>query len=306
MVATTVKAGYRRSVDLARFIAACGIVWDHARAPYADIGYTALALFLVLTSYLAMGSFERSDGKDFWRARALRIALPWLVWCAIYRLVYEVINKEPHGLLDEPWSLLIGPFIHLWFLPFVMIFLMLIPWISRFIDRVERLYIAAVLLVLVSIPLGLLHAELDPTGWFVGTGGFPLPFPQWFFSLKLFLFGAVLAAGKRLGVVWPVIAAAALVSAVLWVSAPQFASVQMILVAVLFELIWRIEIKASWPTWLAGFAFGIYLLHPACMLVAFKLFGADVNRSFAAVFTILLAWALTAVLQRIPLLNRVV
>jgi peptidoglycan/LPS O-acetylase OafA/YrhL len=306
MATKAVKAGYRRSVDLARFIAACGIVWDHARAPYADIGYTALALFLVLTSYLAMGSFERSDGKDFWLARARRIALPWLAWCVFYRLVYEVVNKEPHGLLDEPWSLLIGPFIHLWFLPFVMIFLVLIPSISRYIDRVERLYIAAVLLAIVSIPMGLLHAELDPTGWFVDTGGFPLPIPQWLFSLKLFLFGAVLAAGKRMGVVWPVITAAALISAVLWYCAPQFASVQMILVAVLFELIWRIEIKGTWPTWLAGFAFGIYLLHPACMLVAFKLFGTDVNRSLAALFTIALAWALTAVLQRIPLLNRVV
>lgn len=306
MATTGVKAGYRRSVDLARFIAACGIVWDHARAPYADIGYTALALFLVLTSYLAMGSFERSDGKDFWLARAKRIALPWLVWCLFYRVVYEVVNKEPHGLLDEPWSLLIGPFIHLWFLPFVMIFLVLIPWISRYIDRVERLYIASVLLAVVSIPMGLLHAQLDPTGWFFDTAGFPLPIPQWLFSLKLFLFGAILAAGKRLGVVWPVIASAALISSVLWYCAPQFASVQMILVAVLFELIWRIEIKGSWPTWLAGFAFGIYLLHPACMLVAFKLFGPDVNRSFAAIFTILLAWALTAILQRIPLLNRVV
>jgi peptidoglycan/LPS O-acetylase OafA/YrhL len=306
MATTGVKAGYRRSVDLARFIAACGIVWDHARAPYADIGYTALALFLVLTSYLAMGSFERSDGKDFWLARAKRISLPWLVWCLFYRVVYEVVNKEPHGLLDEPWSLLIGPFIHLWFLPFVMIFLVLIPWISRYIDRVERLYIASVLLAVVSIPMGLLHAQLDPTGWFIDTAGFPLPIPQWLFSLKLFLFGAILAAGKRLGVVWPVIASAALISSVLWYCAPQFASVQMILVAVLFELIWRIEIKVSWPTWLAGFAFGIYLLHPACMLVAFKLFGPDVNRSFAAIFTILLAWALTAILQRIPLLNRVV
>ena len=48
MAGSVVKAGYRRSVDLARFAAAFGIVWDHARAPYADIGYTALALFLVL------------------------------------------------------------------------------------------------------------------------------------------------------------------------------------------------------------------------------------------------------------------
>lgn len=306
MAAKTIKSGYRRSVDLARFVACFGIVWDHARAPYADVGYTALALFLVLTSFLAIGSFERSDGSAFWFARARRIALPWLVWCAFYRVVYEVVSDEPFAVLSDPWTLLIGPFIHLWFLPFVMIFLVMIPSISRIIDRPERMYVAAVLLATVSIPLGLMHAKVDPMGWFFGTETFPQPLPQWFFSLPLFWFGAILAVGKRMGLVWPVMAAAALVSAVLYFRVPVFSSVQMILTAVIFELIWRINIKGTWPTWLAGYAFGIYLLHPACMLVAFKLWGGDVNRACAALFTFALAWAVTAALTRIPVLNRFV
>lgn len=298
------KVGYRRSVDLARFVAAFGIVWDHARAPYADIGYTALALFLVLTSYLAVGSFERSDGRGFWLSRAQRIALPWLFWCAFYWAVFNVVSDEPFHLLTDPWTLLIGPSIHLWFLPFVMIFLVTIPWVSRFIDRPARMYAAAALLVIVSVPLGLLHAQLAPAAWFINPGVFPQPLPQWFFSLPLFWFGAILAAGKRMGLVWPVVAAAALVSAVLYSRSPEFASVQMILVAVIFEIVWRINIKGSWPTWLAGFAFGIYLLHPATMLVAFKLFSDTVDRSFAALFAFALAWALTAALQRVPGINR--
>ncbi|MDB5660673.1 MAG: hypothetical protein JWS10_3288 [Cypionkella sp.] len=304
MAASEVKAGYRRSVDLARFVAAFGIVWDHARAPYADVGYTALALFLVLTSYLAIGSFERSDGKRFWLSRAQRIALPWLFWCAFYWVVYQVVSDEPFHLLTDPWTLLIGPSIHLWFLPFVMVFLVTIPWVSRFIDRPARMYVAAVLLVLVSVPLGLLHAKLAPAAWFINPYTFPQPLPQWFFSLPLFWFGAVLAVAKRMQLVWPVIAAAAVVSAVLYSQAPDFASLQMLLVAVIFELIWRVNIKASWPTWLAGYAFGIYLLHPATMLVAFKLFSETVDRSFAALFAFGLAWLLTAALQRVPGVNR--
>ncbi|MDB5665822.1 acyltransferase family protein [Cypionkella sp.] len=304
MAASEVKAGYRRSVDLARFVAAFGIVWDHARAPYADVGYTALALFLVLTSYLAIGSFERSDGKRFWLSRAQRIALPWLFWCAFYWVVYQVVSDEPFHLLTDPWTLLIGPSIHLWFLPFVMVFLVTIPWVSRFIDRPARMYVAAVLLVLVSVPLGLLHAKLAPAAWFINPYTFPQPLPQWFFSLPLFWFGAVLAVAKRMQLVWPVIAAAAVVSAVLYSQAPDFASLQMLLAAVIFELIWRVNIKASWPTWLAGYAFGIYLLHPATMLVAFKLFSETVDRSFAALFAFGLAWLLTAALQRVPGVNR--
>lgn len=304
LAGATAKAGYKRSVDLARFVAAFGIVWDHARAPFADEGYTALALFLVLTSFLAIGSFERSDGKNFWSSRAQRIALPWLVWCAFYRVVFEVVSDAPFTLLADPWTLLIGPSIHLWFLPFVMIFLITIPWISRAVDRPVRMYLASVLLVAVSLPLGLLHAELSPSAWFLNPGSYPQPLPQWFFSLPLFWFGALLAVGKRMGLVWPVLLAAALTSAVLFWRAPEFASVQMLLVALLFEAVWRVQVTGRWPTWLAGFAFGIYLLHPAAMLVVFKLFGAEVDRSFAALFAFALAWALTALLQRLPGLNR--
>ena len=155
-----VKAGYRRSVDLARIVAAFGIVWDHARAPFADEGYLALALFLVLTSFLAVGSFERSDGKRFWWSRVQRIALPWLFWCLVFRLVLEVTTRGAQPLLSDPGSLLIGPFIHLWFLPFVMLALPVIPLISRAISDERGLIVAALLLIALSIPLGMLHAEV--------------------------------------------------------------------------------------------------------------------------------------------------
>lgn len=308
LAATAKKAGYRRSVDLARFIAAFGIVWDHARAPYADIGYLALALFLVLTSFLAIGSFERSDGRSFWFSRASRIAVPWLFWCAVFRVVDEVVTDTPgpQPLLSDPWTLLIGPSIHLWFLPFVMVALITIPALSRSIQSPRALFVACVGLVGVSLPLGLLHAEVAPVAWFANVAPFPQPLPQWFYSLPLFLFGALLAVAKRLGASWMPVAAAAAVSGALYWRAPEFASVQMILVALVFEAVWRVNITGTWPTWLAGFAFGIYLMHPAFMLVAFKLFGTDVDRSFGALFTFAAAWVATAILQRLPVLNRYV
>ena len=54
----------------------------------------------------------------------------------------------------------------------------------------------------------------------------------------------------------------------------------MILVALLFEALWRWPLKGAWATTLAGSAFGIYLLHPAAMLVAFKVFGAQGGPQF--------------------------
>jgi peptidoglycan/LPS O-acetylase OafA/YrhL len=300
------KPGYNRALDLARFVAALGIVWDHARAPYADVGYTALALFLILASFLGMGSYERSGGPGFWASRARRIAVPWLFWCAVYRIVYEVVSDAPFALLAEPFTLLIGPSIHLWFLPFDMIALLAIPYLSRWLRRPLDLARACGLLVVVALPLGWLHADVGISGWFIGLSQPPQPLPQWYYSAPIFLYGAVAAAGHRLGLIWMPLATAAVISAVLFVAAPEFASLQMILAALVFEVIWRVKITGVWPTRLASFAFGIYLLHPAFMLVAFKAFGPDVDRSLAALFTFFAAWAATAMMQRLPIFARFV
>ena len=298
--------GYRRSVDLVRFAAAFGIVWDHARAPFADIGYLALALFLVITSYLAVGSFERSDGRSFWLVRAQRIAVPWLVWCVVFRVVYEVVSDEPFAVLSDPWTLLIGPSVHLWFLPFVMLALPLIPLLSRYVKTRRELFVACCGLVVVALPLGWMHAEVAPLAWFYSEGPFPQPLPQWFFALPLFLYGALAGIARRVGASGMVLATAAVVSVSLWVLAPEFPSLQMILTALVFEAIWRIDLKGTWPTMLAHSAFGIYLMHPAFMLLAFKLFGTGMDRSFGALFTFFGAWAATWVLQRLPVARRFV
>ena len=78
-----------------------------------------------------------------------------MFWCLVYRVVYEVVSDEPFALLSEPFSLLIGPSIHLWFLPFDMIALMAIPYLSRFVRTPRALAWGCDLLVAVALPLGL-------------------------------------------------------------------------------------------------------------------------------------------------------
>jgi hypothetical protein len=165
-------------------------------------------------------------------------------------------------------------------------------------------------------------------GWLHRHLGWPEPWPQWWFSIPLFLYGLFVALGRRNGMPWLPLATAFVASVVTvavepgfgpfiaefsdpdrlstHVTGPGFASVQMFLAAVVFEIVWRIRIRGTWPTWLAGFAFGIYVLHPFFMLVAFKLFGAGVDRGLAALFTMATAWAATAVLLRLPGLRQIV
>jgi surface polysaccharide O-acyltransferase-like enzyme len=264
----------------------------------------------MLTAFLAVGSFDRSGdqhgNRHFWLSRARRIALPWLFWCAVYRVIFEIVADEPFEALRDPMTFLIGPSIHLWFLPFVILMLPLIPILSLSIRSRRDLWVGAGALFLVAVPMGILHADVGLAGWFRDVGLYHQPLPQWFFSIPLFLYGALAAIAHRLNQPMIAVCSAALVSIVLFLYAPEFASVQMILVAVGFELLWRWRLVGTWPTVLAGAAFGIYLLHPAAMLVAYKAFGADVDRSFAAIFAFALCWALTLILQRLPVLRNFV
>ncbi|MGB8815462.1 MAG: acyltransferase family protein [Paracoccaceae bacterium] len=296
---------HRRAVDLARFVAACGIVWDHAHAPFAAIGYTALALFLMLTAFLAMGSFERSNGKAFWFSRAKRIFLPWVFWSLVYRIVYIRISDDPGPLqlFTDPFTLLIGSSIHLWFLPFVMLALALIPVVSRTVTTPLALWVACAALLVISLPLAWIAI---PIAWIVPSANLPEPFPQWAFSLPLFLYGALIAAGHKMHMAWLPVATAAVISALIYAFEPGFSSIQMILTALLFEAVWRSNLQGKWATTLAGYAFGIYVLHPFFVLVAYKLFGAEVNAMVAALFAIATAIAATALLRQTPFLRQFV
>lgn len=324
VAAGTADKDYRRAIDLARFLAALGIVWDHARAPFADVGYLSLALFLILTSYFALGSYDRSAARGqasgFWAARAQRILIPWLAWCVFYKALQYYMADDPWSvpLLSDPFSLMLGSWVHLWFLPFVMMALVIVPWVARTVQGPRGMWIFAAVLIVVGAGAGWLHRH---AGW-------PEPWPQWWFSIPLFLYGLFVALGRRLNMGWMPLGVAFVASVVTvavepgWpafiaefsdpdrlsthITGPGFASVQMLLAAVVFEIVWRIDIKGAWPTWLAGFAFGVYVLHPFFMLVAFKLFGAEVDRSLAAIFTMATAFGATWVMQRLPLAREIV
>lgn len=297
---------YRRAIDLLRFVAAAGIVLDHTLA-WAFVGYPALGLFLILTSYFGVGSYIRSGGENFWISRARRIAVPWLFWCVVYRLVWEVVSDEPFQLLSNPFTLLIGPSIHLWFLPFAMLALVFIPTIARDVTTVTQLRAAALVLAFMAVTLGLIHARAGLDGWLIPNGGkIPQPVPQWAYSLPFYIWGALAAVGHRLNVTWIPLMGAAIGSAVLTALQPEFPSYQLILCALIFEAVWRAPQLGVWATQLAGYAFGIYLMHPAFALLAYKLFGADASKETVFLISFFGAWAGTWVFKRLPVLKGMV
>lgn len=296
---------YRRAIDLLRFLAATGIVLDHTLA-WGFVGYPALGLFLILTAYFGVGSYRRSGGENFWSARARRILIPWLFWCALYRVVWEVVSDAPFTLLSDPFTLFIGPSIHLWFLPFAAVALIVIPTVARDVETGSQLVVACLALVPLSVALGLIHAKSGLEGWQIAGSPIPQPVPQWAFSFPIYIWGALAAVAHRIGQPQVTLAAALVGSAILLALDWDVASAQLAFCAVVFEIFYRLPWKGEWMTKLAGYAFGIYLMHPFFLLVGYKLFGADMNKALGFAVAFFGAWAGTWVFKRLPVLKGMV
>ncbi len=295
------KTEHRQSLDLLRFIAAFGVVVAHALASPRDwVGHLSLAVFLILTAFLAVQSAQRGGGRYAIGARAKRLLVPWLVWSAFFRLLDLVFSHHPDKfrLLHDPWSLLYGSAIHLWFLPFVMGAMVLVAPAVRWITTPERVAVASAGLLVLSVPLYWAHGRL----------GMPEPLPQWAVALPSYavglLLGVALPMGPRVGL-WAKVAGAALSLVALAVSGPQpWVAMPLISVAC-FALFWEAPLRGRWLPGLGQVAFGIYLIHPFFMLLCYKLFGQGVNLMFAACLTFLMSWAAVWVLRLIPVFRRI-
>lgn len=261
-------------------------------APGATAGYTALGLFLILTAFLSVQSLERSGGRFGVIPRVQRVILPWLFWCLFYKAALVIVSDTPVPIVDlsSPTWLLIGPVIHLWFLPFIILVALLVPVARRLITDGDRLIVAAGGAAVVSILVLALHSFAD----------MPEPFPQWTFALPPFLYGLLSGHGHRLGLMWPPVAFGLIVYGAIFAMTQALWAVESFLALVLFEIFWRMPLRGEAFRQLGQLAFGIYLLHPFFMLVVYKVAGPAAPVVPAALATFALSAAATYVLRRTP------
>lgn len=291
-------SSHRQSVDLARFLACFGIVAAHAYALEDDwVGHLSLGLFLVLTGFLALQSYQRAGGTYNFRSRAERLLLPWLFWSAFFRLVDLKVSDSPDKwkLLQDPWTLFVGSAIHLWFLPFIILAMLLVKPVGHFVTTPTRLAGVLLALVLISVPMF----------WAMHYYAPPAPLPQWLYSLPVYTLGLLVGVAHPMGrTAWPVIAGAAMaVGAYLVTEAAPWAWTVFAAV-LLFEAFWRVQMQHRMLPKLGQAAFGIYLLHPFFMLVTYKFAGPDVDRMLATLATFGMSWAAVVILRRVPIFLR--
>lgn len=299
----TISKTHRQGIDLARFIAAFGVVVAHVEASPVDwVGHVALALFALLTAFLAVKSAEKAGGAYAYGPRAQRLLVPWLVWSVFYWTVEAAIADGPDKFrpLTDPWSLLYGGAIHLWFLPFIGLAMGLVGPAVSYVTTPARLIGAAVLLVGMSAPLFWAHEALN----------LPQPMPQWAFTLPCYALGLLVAKAQGMGRAGIARATGVTLAALaVWMgqAAPWTFTVLAGLLA--FELFWRLPAQGRWAVHLGQVAFGIYLIHPFMMLVLYKftpqLTAPELPVLLPAGLDFLISWAIVVVLRRLPAFARV-
>lgn len=303
------------SVDVLRFLASFGIVWGHGLGSvlpeFAKVAYTALALFCILMAYysgkavgasgLAAGGRPSHDKVSRWlfQRRIGRVAVPWLFWCAFYLAIEAVFFGDLRSALvvEDPFSLLVGPVIHLWFLPFAFVATGLFLGPSRLLDTRRKVMFAC----LAAVPFA---AWLF---WLHDRSHVPEPFVQWAFAVPCFMFGLLVALGERLRAetfAWTYFLSVCLLFVII---SPGAWPVYLVLAALLFGVA-RFIPTASGPTIrsLGGLAMGIYLIHPFQMAVVFKFTGPGFDPFLFVLAVFALSAASVWIMQRLPLLRHVV
>jgi len=293
------RVQHRQGIDLARFIAALGVVAAHVfAAENGWIGHLAVAAFLILTASLAVLSMQRAQGVYDWGKRAPRILVPWLFWCAVYKVVLVQVTDGPEKfvLLTDPYSLLVGPFVHLWFLPFLLLASLLVMPAGKLVRTERGVQVA-------SVGLAVLGAAAF---WISSRAGLPVPFAQWISGVPSFAFGLLVGLAMTFGgAIWPMLAMAAMCGAGFALLGEVW-TLQPLIAAVLLWGMWQLPLQGRILPHLGQVAFGIYLVHPFFLLLCFKLFGPDLNAWAALGLTFLMAWVATICLRAIPFLQRMV
>jgi peptidoglycan/LPS O-acetylase OafA/YrhL len=260
-VASQAKS-YRPAIDVARLVAAALIVCFHTpNGPLKQYTIGGLAFFVLLTFCLQTISESRSGSYSLSK-RAARLLVPWVVWSLVYGIL-KAVRHQPLGMdiLHDPSRLLVGPRIHLWYLPFAFLGGIAVHALLRLTQRSSdgaRVF----LLCAMAIALGWIEPTLR--------GKLPIPFDQWLYSVPLIPLGVAIGLAQRqtaARLAWQFILV--LIVTVLLARhchAPSY----LIAVPALCLCILPRSADLRPLRWLANLSLGIYLAHPATFLLLYK------------------------------------
>jgi fucose 4-O-acetylase-like acetyltransferase len=248
-------------------IASFLIVWYHSHIAGYKYAYSGLVAFLFLSGYL----WAISSRKPI-KLRAKRLLIPWMFWFSVYGIynLYKGRSLLPDG---SPliFSLLAGPNIHLWYLPFLFLSLILLDQIrGRLAIRPDLTYFV--------VALVLLAISISGEDFFNSTFR---PLPQYIFGFPALVLGAIWgmntvtkytrfgSINQHLLVVWPFAMGIFICfCAYLLSNKINYLAYMIGMIILVPAWLWKDDLKASYfLDQLASASLGIYLIHPLCLNV---------------------------------------
>jgi len=305
--AVSLSAARVANIDRLRILAAIGIVWFHTEnAPYRHIAYAGLPVFLLIFCSLLTSQGWRGTTAEFLKRRWHRLLKPWLFWSAVYglcRLANALHTGDAMSLRQmlSAETLLAGPSIHLWYLPYAFLVGAVIHAMNRWTSHIREETV-----ILANMAAGTVLLAVHATGVWTHLGR---PLPQWEFGLaalplgvavgkclaipsrdrgRLFLVGIALVVATecqilhRVGLGNPVL--------------PHGIATMMVCLA----YCWPIRSDAVVAA-LSPLAFGVYLIHPLVAHVLHRIPLANDSCLIAIPLTVSVAALAALVLRRTPL-----
>lgn len=254
-------------LDVLRLAAVVGLVWYHFNGDDAGslIGYAGLPAVLSISVALPVIHVGRRSLLEDVARRGQRLLLPWAVWSAFYGLrplLKQALHLQPWQVPFHWESLLIGPAIHLWYLPYAMVATLLALILQRVMVTIPVRYLCPVGAFLGGASLA--GCSLASRAWEPGE-----PFTQWLYGLAAIPFGLAIgtacrARDSRVRVVLGGITASCLVTCAVVLATGDRAtalSYGLGIPMVCLAVIWPLELGRLGQV-LVSLSMGIYVLHP--------------------------------------------
>ncbi len=277
--------------DLVRVFASTLVVAVHAGF---RLGFSlAVPCFAFLL--VRLGKRRADEGAAQLLRRHSRALLgPWVLWSLLYLALRGLAGNRAGGpgrpVVD---GLLIGGFIHLWFLPFALAARTLTQRLD-FADSARKArLVATVAMVVVAVVLCLAQAEAQ--GW-------PRPAPQWMSAAP----AALLAWSIRTTpIARPFLIAtiAAIASLIPTARVAGLGVLAGLLVLDQFQASLPVA-RTRWSQALASLSWPVYLIHPAVLIGGQRLLGIQ-SPSWRFFFALATSATVGLLILRVPLLKRV-
>lgn len=287
--------GRNQAIELLRIVAAYGIVAYHSLAPFHDIAYSGLVVFLILSPYVDC-AFNWDLPRPI-KSLAKTLLVPWLFWFCFYGVLNITAHKPFFPAGHWIAGILYGTSAPLWFLPLMFAVLVLLNLLKG--------KAAPLALFWVSV---LLAAVLLFTAWVwrPASMGWTPPLVQWMHSAPAIFIGMALGLSGRVPRSSTIPAVALLLlslGAAVMASIPGVSIPYLIGVVAVVAAAWTGG-KSEWnvrPA--AACMLGVYLSHMAWLAVMNRITGQAnyVTVTLTFLVALLTTWAMQRLLPAVQL-----